>query len=400
MPLNARMDAVGDYPFDRLRSLLGTLEPPAGLKPIPLSLGEPQHAPPDFLAEIVAAEKGGWSKYPPMRGTEPARAAIAGWLTRRYGLPAGLVDPETMVVPVSGTREALFMIALAAVPESKNGRKPVVLMPNPFYQVYLGAAVMAGAEPVLVPAGKEHGFLPDFASLPADVLDRTALAYYCSPANPQGMIAPLGTLQALVRLAREHDFLLVSDECYSELYYGAPPAGAAEACAALGDSGPGAFRNVAIMNSLSKRSSAPGLRSGFVAGDPELIRRFARLRDYGGAPPPLPLLAAATALWGNEEHVVANRAIYAAKYEIAEEILAGRFGYYSPQGGFYLWLDVGDGEAAARTLWAEAGIRVIPGTYLARNVDGYNPGAGYIRLALVHDLETTREALTRIRDTL
>lgn len=400
MPLNGRMDAVGDYPFDRLRALLGDLQPPAGLKPIPLSLGEPQHAPPAFLAEIVAAEAAGWSKYPPMRGTEAARAAIAAWLTRRYALPGGMVDPETMVVPVSGTREALFMIALAAVPETKNGAKPVVLMPNPFYQVYLGAAVMAGAEPVLVPAGKEHGFLPDFGALPADTLARAALAYYCSPANPQGRIAPMETMKGLVELARKHDFLLVSDECYSELYYGAPPTGAAEACAALGDSGAGRFRNVAIMNSLSKRSSAPGLRAGFVAGDPELIRRFARLRDYGGAPPPLPLLAAAAALWGDEEHVVANRAVYAEKYRIAEEVLGGRFGYYTPEGGFYLWLDVGDGEAAARRLWGEAGIRVIPGAYLARNVDGYNPGAGYIRLALVHDPETTREALTRIRDTL
>ncbi|MEX2453334.1 MAG: aminotransferase class I/II-fold pyridoxal phosphate-dependent enzyme [Rhodospirillaceae bacterium] len=400
MPLNARMEAVGDYPFDRLRTLLGSLQPPAGLKPIPLSLGEPQHAPPDFLAEIVAAEKAGWSKYPPMRGTEAARAAIAAWLARRYRLPDGMVDPETMVVPVSGTREALFMIALAAVPETKNGAKPVVLMPNPFYQVYLGAAVMAGAEPVLVPAGREHGFLPDFAALPGDILARTAMAYYCSPANPQGAIAPMETMKTLVGLARRHDFLLVSDECYSELYYGAPPTGAAEACAALGDTEGSPFRNVAIMNSLSKRSSAPGLRAGFVAGDPELIRRFARLRDYGGAPPPLPLLAAATALWGDETHVVANRAVYAAKYRIAEDILGGRFGYYTPQGGFYLWLDVGDGEAAARRLWGEAGIRVIPGAYLARGVDGYNPGAGYIRLALVHDLETTREALTRIRDTL
>lgn len=396
MPLNARMDAVGDYPFDRLRALLGGIGPPAGLAPIPLSLGEPQHAPPAFLAEIVAAERAGWSKYPPMRGTETARAAIAAWLARRYRLPDGMVDPETMVVPVSGTREALFMIALAAVPEEKAGGRPVVLMPNPFYQVYLGAAVMAGAEPVLVPAGKEHGFLPDFAALPEDVLTRTALAYYCSPANPQGMIAPLETLKRLVELARAHDFLLVSDECYSELYYGAPPAGAAEACAALG----GGFDHVCVMNSLSKRSSAPGLRSGFAAGDPELIRRFARLRDYGGAPPPLPLLAAATALWGDEEHVVANRATYAEKYAVAEEVIGGRFGYYTPQGGFYLWLDVGDGEEAARRLWREGGIRVIPGAYLARNVDGYNPGAGYIRLALVHDLETTREALLRIAEIL
>ncbi|MDE0795418.1 MAG: aminotransferase class I/II-fold pyridoxal phosphate-dependent enzyme [Alphaproteobacteria bacterium] len=400
MPLNARMDAVGDYPFDRLRALLGTLEPPPGIMPIPLSLGEPQHAPPAFLAETVARETAGWSKYPPMRGTEPARAAIAAWLTRRFGLPDRMVDPETMVIPVSGTREALFMIALAAVPETKNGQKPVVLMPNPFYQVYLGAAVMAGAEPIFVPADGNNGFLPDFAAVPEDILARTALAYYCSPANPQGAIASMETMKNLVTLAREHDFLLVSDECYSELYYGDPPTGGAEACAALGDDGPDAMRNVAVMNSLSKRSSAPGLRSGFVAGDAELIRRFARLRDYGGAPPPLPLLAAASALWSDEDHVVANRALYAAKFALAEEILAGKYGYYSPAGGFYLWLDVGDGEAAARALWGDAGVRVIPGEYLAREADGYHPGAGYIRLALVHDLETTREALTRITQVL
>lgn len=396
MPLNARLETVGDYPFDRLRALLGDVLPPADITPIPLSLGEPQHAPPAFLAETVAREAAGWSKYPPMKGTEAARAAIASWLTRRYGLPDGMMDGETMVVPVSGTREALFMIALAAVPETKNGQKPVVLMPNPFYQVYLGAAVMAGAEPVFVPAGRDNGFLPDFEALPEETLSRTALAYYCSPANPQGAIASMDTMKSLVSLARDHDFLLVSDECYSELYYGAPPTGAAEACAALG----GSLANVAIMNSLSKRSSAPGLRSGFVAGDADLIRRFARLRDYGGAPPPLPLLAAATALWSDEEHVVANRAVYAEKYDVAADILSDRFGYYTPEGGFYLWLDVGDGEHAALRLWRDAGVRVIPGEYLAREADGYHPGKGYIRLALVHDKDTTAEALTRLANVL
>lgn len=396
MPLNARLDAVGDYSFDRLRALLGDVNPPAGMDPIALSVGEPQHAPPAFLAETVAAEAAGWSKYPLIKGTETARAAIAGWLTRRYSLPDGMIDPETMVVPVSGTREALFMIALAAVPEQKNGQKPVVLMPNPFYQVYLGAAVMAEAEPVLVPADKEHGFLPDFAALPEETLARTALAYYCSPANPQGAIAPLETLKNLVELAREYDFLLVSDECYSELYYGDPPAGAAEACAALG----GSMENVAVMNSLSKRSSAPGLRFGFAAGAPDLIRRFARLRDYGGAPPPLPMLAAATALLSDEEHVIANRALYAEKYDIAANILDGLFGYYTPAGGFYLWLDVGDGEDAAKRLWGGAGVRVIPGEYLAREANGHHPGAGYIRLALVHDKDTTEEALTRLANVL
>ena len=396
MPLNARLETVGDYPFDRLRALLGDVSPPADIAPIPLSLGEPQHAPPAFLAETVARESAGWSKYPPMKGTETARAAIAAWLTRRYALPDGMIDVETMVIPVSGTREALFMIALAAVPETKNGQKPVVLMPNPFYQVYLGAAVMAGAEPVFVPAGKNNGFLPDFAALPEDTLKRAALAYYCSPANPQGAIASMDTMKSLVGLARDHDFLLVSDECYSELYYGAPPTGAAEACAAMG----GTLENVAIMNSLSKRSSAPGLRSGFVAGDPDLIRRFARLRDYGGAPPPLPLLAAATALWSDEDHVATNRAVYAEKYDVAAEILSDRFGYYSPEGGFYLWLDVGDGEDAALRLWRDAGVRVIPGEYLAREANGYHPGKGYIRLALVHDKDTTAEALTRLANVL
>lgn len=400
MLLNDRLDAVGDYSFDRLRALLIGLEPPAGVKPIALSLGEPQHAPPPFLAETIAREAAGWSKYPLVRGTDHARAAIAGWLTRRYGLPDGMVNPDTMVVPVSGTREALFMVALAAVPERKNGGKPVVLMPNPFYQVYLGAAVTAGAEPVLVPADRQNGFLPNYTALPDDVLARTALAYYCSPANPQGAIAPMDTMKQLVELARAHDFLLVSDECYSELYYGEPPTGAAEACAALGDTEKDSMRNVVAMNSLSKRSSAPGLRSGFVAGDAELIRRFARLRDYGGAPPPLPLQAAASALWSDEEHVIANRAVYAAKYRVAEEILDGRYGYYTPEGGFYLWLDVGDGEDAAKRLWAKAGVRVIPGEYLAREADGHHPGAGYIRLALVHDLETTRDALTRITQVL
>ena len=396
MPLNARLETVGDYPFDRLRALLGDVAPPADITPIPLSLGEPQHAPPTFLAETVARESAGWSKYPPMKGTETARNAIASWLTRRYGLPDGMIDGKTMVVPVSGTREALFMIALAAVPETKNGQKPVILMPNPFYQVYLGAAVMAGAEPVFVPAGRDNSFLPDFSALPEETLNRTALAYYCSPANPQGAIASMDTMKSLVKLARDHDFLLVSDECYSELYYGAPPTGAAEACAALG----GSLANVAIMNSLSKRSSAPGLRSGFVAGDADLIRRFARLRDYGGAPPPLPLLAAATALWSDEDHVVANRAVYAEKYDVAADILSGRFGYYAPEGGFYLWLDVGDGEDAALRLWRDAGVRVIPGEYLAREADGHHPGEGYIRLALVHDKDTTAEALTRLANIL
>ncbi len=330
-----------------------------------------------------------------MKGKVEARAAIADWLRRRYALPDGMIDPEANVVPVSGTREALFMIALAAVPERKAGAKPVVMMPNPFYQVYAGAAVMAGAEPVFLPATAATGFLPDFSAVDGDTLARTALVYYCSPANPQGAIADLETLKSLVRLAREHGFMVASDECYAEIYDRgvAPPPGMAEACGALG----GALDNVAIFNSLSKRSSAPGLRSGFVAGEAEFIRRYTRLRDYGGAPPPLPLLAAAEALWRDEEHVAASRELYRRKLDLAAAALEGSLGFYRSPGGFYLWLDVGDGEDAARRLWTEAGIRVLPGAYIAKtDADSVNPGRRYIRCALVHDLETTDQALARL----
>ncbi len=396
---NDRISQIGEYPFDRLRALLGPIAPPDRLAPIALSLGEPQHEPPAMIRDAVTADHALWGRYPPMRGTEAVRGAITDWAARRYGLPPAMLDPARNVVPVCGTREALFMIALAAVPERKNGAKPVVLMPNPFYQVYLGAAVVAGAEPVFVAADRDTGFLPDFASLPADLLARTALAYFCSPANPQGTIASKQNLAALVELAREYDFVLASDECYSEIYDRgvAPPAGMLEACRDLG----GGLDNVVVFNSLSKRSSCPGLRVGFVIGEGGFIDRFVRLRDYGGAAPPLPLLAAAQALLGDEDHVEASRALYRQKFDIAEEILGGRPGFYRPPGGFYLWLDVGDGEAAARRLWAQAAVRVLPGAYVARpGADGRNPGAAYIRIALIHDRETTSEVLGRLAGVL
>ena len=392
---NDRLEQVGDYPFDRLRALLDPLSPPDRDKTISLALGEPQHKPPTLIRDTIHQFPELWGRYPPMKGTAEARTAIADWLQRRYALPDGMIDPETNVVPVSGTREALFMIALAAVPERKAGGKPIVLMPNPFYQVYAGAAVLAGAEPVFLPATADTGFLPDVSAIGHDVLARTALFYYCSPANPQGAIASLATLSSLVRLAREHDFILAADECYAEIYDRnvAPPPGMAEACAALG----GALDNVAIFNSLSKRSSAPGLRSGFVVGEAEFIRRYARLRDYGGAPPPLPLLAAAVALWRDEAHVSESRELYRRKFDLAEAALEGKLGFYRAPGGFYLWLDVGDGEDAARRLWTQAGIRVLPGAYIAKTDPmGDNPGKRYIRCALVQDLETTDEAIARL----
>ena len=395
--INDRLDRIGDYPFDRLRALLDVHTPRLNDPPISLAVGEPQHEPPPLLQQTVNANAHLWGRYPPVWGTPEFRKAAAGWATRRYGLPAGMLDPETNVIPVSGTREALFMIALTVVPEKIRGRQPAVLMPNPFYQVYLGAAALSGAEPVFVPAVKETGFLPDFAALPDDILARTAFAYYCSPANPQGTVASLDTLIGIVELARRHGFVAVFDECYSEIWLDSAPPGGLEACKALG----GALDNVLVFQSLSKRSSAPGLRSGFVAGDAAIVRAFKRVRDYGGAPPPLPLLAAATALWGDEDHVEANRALYRQKFDMAAEALDGRLGFYRPGGGFYLWLDVGDGEAAALKLWREAALRVIPGVYLAhRDGNGRNPGAGYIRCALVHDVDTTARALDRLARTL
>ena len=395
--INDRLDRISDYPFDRLRALLDSHTPRVNQPLISLALGEPQHQPPALVNETISKSADLWGKYPPVWGTPEFRSAVGSWLVGRYGLPADMLDVDASIIPVSGTREALFMIALTAVPEAVRGQRPAVLMPNPFYQVYLGAAALSGADPIFVSATAESGFLPEFETVDDETLNRTALAYYCSPANPQGTVASLETLMNLVRLARGHGFIVLFDECYSEIHGATPPPGGMSACAALG----GSLENVLVFNSLSKRSSVPGLRSGFVAGDPELVRNFKRVRDYGGSPPPLPLLAAATALWQDEDHVKQNRARYSEKFDLADKVLAGRHGYYRPNGGFYLWLDVEDGEAAALRLWREAAMRVIPGVYLAKtDAQGNNPGAGYIRCALVHDLETTEQALQRLNTIL
>lgn len=393
--LNPRLDLLTDYPFQRLSALL---RGEAGHEtPINMSIGEPQHNPPGFVAEILAREALGWGKYPPMQGTPEFRAAVAAWLTRRFALPVGVLNMDSQIIPLAGTREGLYQIAQVVCGEGKGGRPPVVLLPNPFYQVYAGAAFLAGAEPVFVPATRETGFLPDFSALPTEILDRAALAYLCNPANPQGAVATAAQVEAAVVLARRHGFVLAVDECYSEIYDATAPSSALEACVALG----GGFENVVVFHSLSKRSSAPGLRSGFAAGDPAIIAAFARLRAYGGAAVPLPILAASAALWREESHVEASRTLYRQKIDIAQDIIGNHFSFYRPQGGFFLWLDVGDGEQAALKLWNQAGVRVLPGGFLARpGADGVNPGAAYIRVAMVHDLETTRQALTRLAEVL
>lgn len=390
---NPRLGRLTDYPFQRLTALLGG---PATPESIVMSIGEPQHAPPPFVADVIQAEAAAWGKYPPLAGTPDYRKACAAWLTRRFDLPAGMVDADRHILPVAGTREALFLFAQAVVP-AEGGETPVVLLPNPFYQVYAGAAAMAGAEPVFVPATRETGFQPDFAALPESILRRAALAYLCTPGNPQGSVASAGLLRCSVELARRFGFVLAVDECYSEIYDAAPPPGALSACAELG----GSLDNVVVFHSLSKRSSVPGLRCGFVASDAGAIAAFSHLRSYAGATVPVPVLAAGAALWRDEAHVEANRRLYRAKLDLAESLLGGRFGFFRPPGGFFLWLDVGDGEAAALKLWREANIRVLPGAYLAReDADGRNPGHPYIRVALVHDLDTTRRTLARMAEVL
>jgi N-succinyldiaminopimelate aminotransferase len=394
-----RLDRLAEFPFRRLAALLDGAPPPADAEPVDLAIGEPRHAPPALLAEAVAANGHLWNRYPPVPGTPEYRAAVAGWLERRFGMPGGAVDRDREVLPLAGTKEGLFMLAAACVPEAApGGGRPAVLMPSPVYAVYYGAALMAGAEPVLLPATPETGFLPDLASVPEEVLRRTALAYVCTPANPQGAVAGEAYLARAVALARERGFVLAVDECYSEIYdrEDAPPPGALAVARKHG----GGFANVVAFNSLSKRSSAAGLRAGFVAGDAAALGRLARLRAYAAAVVPLPLMAAAAALWRDEAHVVENRARYRAKVDAAERVLGGRFGFKRPEGGFFLWLEVGDGETACLRLWRRAGIRVLPGGYLGAGPPGpagaASPGASRIRVALVDEPSLLEPALRRL----
>lgn len=398
---NTNLDKLTDYPFDRLRSLLNGIKAPEDKTQMIMSLGEPQHPSPALLAETVNKHADRWAKYPPIAGTPDLLDAIKDWLTKRYDLTSDALRASQNIVAVSGTREALYMMGDIAIPRQKDGQQPVVLMPNPFYQVYIGAAMMSGAEPVYMSATPENGFLPDFSELSEATLRRTALAFLCTPSNPQGAVADLDYLKKAISLARKYDFVLAVDECYAEIYDQTPPPGGLQACQDLEPDLKPDFTNVLVFHSLSKRSNAPGLRSGFIAGDADLIQKFKTLRNYGGASLPIPLLAASAALWRDDAHVEENRKLYRQKFDLADQILAGRFDYYRPEGGFYLWLNVGDGEAAAAKLWGEAGVRVIPGGYLARaDQTGVNPGAPFIRIALVQEPEFISDALSRIVETL
>ena len=394
MAFPERFSNLPDYAFPRLRKLLD--RHPAGGDPIAMSIGEPSHPMPDFVGQILAASLDDFGVYPPNDGTPELLDTISGWLATRYGVE---VTPNRLML-LNGTREGLFNAALALSPETKRGQRPAVLMPNPFYQVYAVAALAVGAEPIYVPASAATGFLPDYAALPPALLDRVTIAYLCSPANPQGAVASRGYWKTLLALAEKHDFRIFADECYAEIWRDTPPPGVLEVKAAVAADP----ERVYAFHSLSKRSNLPGLRSGFVAGGPQGIAAIRQLRAFAGAPVPLPLQRVSQAAWADEAHVEANRALYQEKFRVADRIFAGIQGFQSPEGGFFLWLPVpeqiGDGEAAAVKLWRETGVRVLPGAYLSREVNGENPGKTYIRVALVAPINQMQQGLIRLRDCL
>jgi len=375
-----------------LATLLDPVTP--GMAPISLAVGDPRGAVPGFIMDALNAHAHQFGEYPPINGTAAWREAAAAWLTRRFGLE---VDSEREVLPLNGTREGLFLAPFIVTPESKAGGRPAILLPNPFYQCYAAAILSAGAEPVFVPANAASGFLPDFTALPNSVLDRTVAAYICSPSNPEGAVASEAYWRTLFALADRYDFKVFADECYADIYLDKPPVGALTARGAP-------FERLLTFHSLSKRSGLPGLRSGIVAGDAKLMATFRAYRNYAGPQVPMPIMAGSAAAWSDETHVEANRESYREKFRLAERMLGNRAGFRIPEGGFFLWLDTGNGEETALRLWREAGVRTLPGAYMGREIERgkprTNPGFSYLRVALVNDLSTIMTALERMVDVL
>lgn len=396
--MNPDLSLLHPYPFEKLATLFKGHAAPAHLKPIALSIGEPKHASPAFVAEAIARHIGGLSTYPTTLGLPVLREAIAQWLTRRFGLKA--VDAGTQVLPVNGTREALFSFAQAVVDRTVSER-PLVLMPNPFYQIYEGAALLAGATPVFLPCTAETGLQPDFDAVPDAVWARTQLLFICTPGNPTGALLGQDTLKKLIALSDRFGFVIASDECYSEIYFdeAAPPAGLLQACAELGRDD---YRNCVVFHSLSKRSNLPGLRSGFVAGDAAVLKQYLRYRTYHGSAMPVQHQLASTEVWQDEAHVRDNRALYREKFDRVFEILNPVLLLQMPDAGFYFWARTpGSDEDFARELHAQQAVTVLPGRYLARTgSDGRNPGEGHVRMALVAGVAECVDAAERIRSFL
>jgi N-succinyldiaminopimelate aminotransferase len=393
--MNPRLDLLHPYPFEKLRLLLAGITPPAGLAHINLSIGEPQHATPKLLTDALAASMAGLARYPITKGIPELRTAIASWLERRYGLAK--VDAETQVLPVAGTREALFAIAQAVV--DARDKDALVAFPNPFYQIYEGATLLAGATPYYLNTLAANGMKPDWEGVPEAVWAKVRLLYACSPGNPSGRVMALDEWRKLFALSDRHGFVIVSDECYSEIYFdeSAKPLGGMEAAAKLGR---GDFSNLLSMGSLSKRSNAPGLRSGFAAGDAKVIERFLLYRTYHGAAMSNSVQSASVAAWQDEAHVVENRRLYREKFAAFYEIVNPVLPLAHPEAAFYFWVKLpgSDDEDFARRLFAEANVTVLPGSYLSRTAHGVNPGKGFARIALVSTLADAVEAARRVRD--
>jgi N-succinyldiaminopimelate aminotransferase len=389
-----RLSQLPPAMFAQLADLLEHETP--GAPVVNLSVGDPRGSVPAFVTEALNAHAHQFGEYPAINGTADWRDAAAGWIRRRFGLPDSVSDPDTHVLPLNGTREGLFLAPFVVVPESKGGARPAILLPNPFYQCYAAAILASGAEPIFVATGAD--FLPDYAALPKSVLQRTVAAYICSPSNPEGAAADEKYWRTLFGLADAYDFTVFADECYADIYLGEQPLGALTARYAQS----GGVTRLLTFHSLSKRSCLPGLRSGIVAGDGKLLSTFRQFRNYAAPQVPMPILAAAAAAWRDEAHVATNRETYAARFKAAQRILGNRMRL--PDGGFFLWLDVGNGVDAALKLWREAGIRVLPGAYMGRESEPgksqSNPGFSFIRVALVSDLSTITAALARMGEIL
>ncbi|WP_310622003.1 aminotransferase class I/II-fold pyridoxal phosphate-dependent enzyme [Flexibacterium corallicola] len=395
--MTTQSDSSGGNPFQRLRELLKDIEP--SQSPITLTIGEPKHTPPHYVAEVLKKNEEGFRKYPPIHGTPSFRKAIGSWLNERYNLEE-CFDTETSIIPLNGSREGLVFGCVSAKDYlNKNVPMPAAILPNPYYQSYGAGIHMAGAEAVLLPEPTD-GELPCLKALDPALLDRTIAFYFASPANPQGTVAPLEYWQELIKLARKHNFIVFADECYSEIYRDTPPAGILQAAKELD----GSFKNVVTFNSLSKRSNLPGIRCGFAAGDPDFIQFFAHFRNVAAPQVPLPIQALAEELFSDEAHVVENRRLYNEKYELAEQMLSPLFGSVVRDGSFFLWLNVekwGGDIKTTQLLWQKQGLKVLPGSYIASQMpNGENPGANYIRLALVESLDVSRDAFQRILNCL
>lgn len=393
--MNPDLSHLQPYPFERIAKLKAGITPPADLSMIALSIGEPKHPCPDIITSAITANLSLFENYPMTKGTLELRETIANWLQHRFKLPEGSINEDTHVLPVNGTREALFAFAQCIIDSTKNNAK--VLMPNPFYQIYEGAAILAGAEPTFLPCTEENGYSPDYNAVPEKTWDDCQLLYLCTPGNPTGSVATINELKQALELAEKHDFIVASDECYSELYFdeSSPPPGLLQAAAAMGNAD---YKRCVVFHSLSKRSNAPGLRSGFVAGDPSILKQFLLYRTYHGCAMPLPMQKASIAAWSDEQHVRENRVQYRLKFDAVLDILEPVMKVRRPPASFYLWPETPqDDETFTREIYRQQNVNVVPGSYLSRTVNGVNPGKNRIRMALVASVDECVEAAQRIR---